>query len=87
MSLAGSSFVAIRVPDEFGGTPRRRLLMQGTAQATVSPNKFSRAKAEAAREDKAAGRLDVALLSAGPFSFFQISQSLIFTARKILGAK
>ena len=55
MSLAGSSFVAMRVPEELAGTPRRRLLMQGTAQATVSPNKFSRAKAEAAREDRATG--------------------------------
>jgi len=87
MSLAGSSFVAMSVPGQLAGKPRRRLLMQGTAQATVSPSKFSRAKPAAAREDKDVGRVGMASVSAGPFSFFQISQSLILTARKILGAK
>ena len=59
MSLAGSSFVAMSVPGQLADNPRSRLLMQGTAQATVSPNKFSRAKTAAAREDKDVGRVGI----------------------------
>src|SRR5436190_23174555 len=76
VSLAGSSFVAMSVPGQLADNPRSRLLMQGTAQTTVSPNKFSRAKTAAAREDKEVGRVGMFSSSAGPFSFFQISQSL-----------
>ena len=44
-SLPGSSFVATSNPDELAGTPRNFLQTQGTAQAIVSPSKFSRATA------------------------------------------
>src|SRR6185503_4935181 len=48
--LCGSSFVATRAPKRFGGMRRPRPLMQGTAQAIVSPSKFCLLKIGARRE-------------------------------------
>ncbi len=86
-SLRGSSFVATSAPERFRGMRLPRPLMQGVAQAIVSPRTFSRLKTDASRGGKASGSFTGMLRSAGPFNFFHANQIFAFIARKILGAK
>ncbi len=87
MSLRGSSFVATRAPNKFGGIRQPRPLTHGAAHAIVSPRTFSLPKTGASRAGSADGNFTGTSRSAGPFSFLQASHIFTFIARKILGAK
>src|SRR5437773_11686219 len=77
-SLRGSSFVATSAPKRFAGIRRPRPLTQRAVHSIVSPNTFSWLKTDASRAGNVIGKFTGASRSAGPFSFFQVSQIFAF---------
>src|SRR5205823_6674993 len=81
--LCGSSFVATRAPKRLAGIFRPRPLIQGTAQAMVSPRRFCFAKIGARREGNAIGKVGLRWKSGAALSLFSASQIFAFIERKI----